>query len=209
MKNLQGIALIAAVGFVTMTAGIAQAGPGCCGSKATKTGAGACTGKSTSMQSGGCSSMKASGGACTGKSTSACAMKTADCEKMMRTYYQTHGWAGIESDCCMGTSAKPTVSRVAAGSPAEKAGLKAGDILTSVNGIGFTTENQAAIQSLMMNGMKIGDTVHYTATRGGQVVSFDTQLAKISDPELTALIAEHVSKSHSPSQSTEKAENVR
>ena len=107
MKHLQGIALLAVVGFVTMTAGIAQAGPGCCGSKATQTGAGACTGKSTSMQSGGCGSMKASGGACTGKSASACAMKTADCEKWMRTYYQTHGWAGIESDCCMGTSATP------------------------------------------------------------------------------------------------------
>ena len=209
MKHLQGIALLAVVGFVTMTAGIAQAGPGCCGSKATQTGAGACTGKSTSMQSGGCGSMKASGGACTGKSASACAMKTADCEKWMRTYYKTHGWAGIESDCCMGTSAKPTVSRIAAGSPAEKAGFKAGDILTSVNGINFAAENQATIQSMMMKGMKIGDTVQYTAMRGGQVVSLKTQLVKISDPELNALIAEHVSMSHSSSQKIEKAENVR
>ena len=30
--------------------------------------------------------MKASGDACTGKSASACAMKAADCEKMLRTY---------------------------------------------------------------------------------------------------------------------------
>jgi membrane-associated protease RseP (regulator of RpoE activity) len=208
MKNLQGIALLAVVGFVTMTSGIAQAGPGCGGGKATQTGSGACTGKSTSMQSGGCGSMKASGGACTGKSASACAMKTADCEKMLRTYYQTHGWAGIESDCCMGMNAKPTVSRVSAGSPAEKAGFKTGDILTSVNGISFATENQAAVQSLMTNGMKIGDTVRYTAMRDGQIVSFESQLVKISDPELNTLIAEHVSMSHSPSQNTAKADKA-
>lgn len=209
MKKRQGIALLAAVGFVIMTSGIAQAGPGCGGSKATQTGAGSCTGKSTSAQASGCGSMKASGDACTGKSASACVMKAADCEKMLRTYYQTHGWAGMESDCCMGMNAKPTVLHVSAGSPAEKAGFKAGDVLTSVNGIGFTTENQAVIQGLMTNGMKVGDKVHYTAMRGGQVVSLETTLVKISDPELNALIAEHASVSHSSSQSTEKAENVR
>jgi hypothetical protein len=206
MKLHQGIAVLAMIGFVALSSGIAQAGPGCCSGKATQTGSSACPGKGMSSQSGGCGSMKASGGACPGKSTSACTMKTADCEKMMRTYYQTHGWAGIESDCCMGMGARPSVARVAAGSPAEKAGFKTGDTLTAVNGISFTTENQAALQSLMMNGMKIGDSVHYTAERNGQIVTLNATLAKISDSELQMLIAEHVAASHAPA---EKAENAR
>lgn len=213
MKNLKGIALLSGALFVTMTAGIAQACPGSGASKATQTGSGTCTGKTSSMQaSGGCNSMKASGGTCTGKSASACAMKTADCEKMMRTYYQTHGWSGVESDCCMGTSAQPTVLRIAAGSPAEKAGLKNGDVLTSINGITFGEQSQPAIQGLMADGMKVGDTVRYTATRGGQVVSLETKLVKISDADLSALIAEHLSMSHTASakaEKTDKAENVR
>lgn len=213
MKNLKGIALLSGALFMTMTAGIAQACPGSGASKATQTGSGMCTGKSSAMQtSGGCNSMKASGGTCTGKSASACAMKTADCEKMMRTYYQTHGWSGVESDCCMGASASPTVLRVMASSPAEKAGLKTGDVLTSINGITFGEETQAAIQNLVTNGMKIGDTVRYTAMRDGQVVSFETKLVKISDADLGALIAEHAAMAHTAApkaEKTDKAENVR
>jgi hypothetical protein len=207
MKIYQGIAVLAVVGLVGLTSGIAQAGPGCSGSKATQTGSSACGAKGSSMKAGGCGSMKASGGACTGQSSAACSsMSAADCEKMLRTYYQTHGYLGIGPDCCVGMQANQTVARIAVGSPAEKAGFKVGDVLTSVNGISFGPENLPALQSLMTKGMKIGDTVHYTAMREGQIVSLDATLVKISDAELTAMVAEHTAMPH---RTADKAENTR
>jgi hypothetical protein len=209
MRIHQGIAALAVFGIVALTSGVAQAGGGCCGGKATQTSSGTCGAKGSAVQTGGgCgSSMKASGGSCTGSSATMCqSMSAADCEKMLRTYYQTHGWLGTGPDCCAGMQVRPAVTRITAGSPAEKAGFKTGDVLTSINGINYGQESQAAMQSLMMKGMKVGDTVRYTVLRDGQVVALNATLVKIPDSELNVLVAEHTAMPH---RAADKAENVR
>lgn len=225
MKIHRGIAALAVIGFATLASGAAVAGPGCSGgkAKATQTGSSSCSAKGSATQASGacgvmktsgsaCGAVKSAGGACSGVSASACTMSASDCEKMLRAYYQAHGWLGIESNCCAGAAVRPAVMRVAVGSPAEKAGFRTGDVLTSVNGINYGKETEATILSLMQNGMKIGDTVRYTALREGQLVALDATLAKIPEPELSAMIAGHASMPHPSSQKverTDKAENVR
>lgn len=210
MKLHQGIAALAIAGLVSMGS-YAQACDGSGkGKSATKASMGAGCSQGASAQTAGgscCSGMKSAQGkgACTGKDASMCKMSSAECEKMMRTYYQTHGWLGIEANCCPGMTAQPAVLKIAQGSPAEQAGFKVGDTLTSINGIAYSAENEATIQSLMTNGFKVGDTVRYTAMRDGKIVNIQAKLVKISDPALMQMVAAHVASSHANSDKAEKS----
>jgi C-terminal processing protease CtpA/Prc len=122
-------------------------------------------------------------------------MSPSDCEKMLRTYYQTHGWLGIEMDSADGVT-MPTVTAVTAGSPAEKAGFKVGDVLTSVNGIGFDAKNAETLQAFMDKGFLPGQSVTYTAKREAQIVPLNPVLAPIPDTNLNQMIATHLANSH-------------
>lgn len=72
-------------------------------------------------------------------------------------YYQTYDFTGIET-----YSLTPYVEEVKADTPAERAGLQAGDLIVSVNGVsatkGITTESTAnAAFSLMIDAWQEGD----------------------------------------------------
>jgi M6 family metalloprotease-like protein len=69
------------------------------------------------------------------------------------------------------------VDRVNAGMPAEKAGLKAGDVILKVGTVAVA--NQQALQDIL-NGRKPGDTVQLTLKREGKEMSVEAQLA--ADP---------------------------
>ncbi len=67
-----------------------------------------------------------------------------------------------------------TIQEVATGSPAEKAGLKVGDILTK---IGDTTVKDAASASAAVQALKVGDEVSIEVTRDGKTVTVKATLA--------------------------------
>ncbi|MBI1280359.1 MAG: PDZ domain-containing protein [Anaerolineaceae bacterium] len=68
----------------------------------------------------------------------------------------------------------PTIRVVAAGSPAEKAGLKVGDVLTK---IGDTAVTDAAAASAAVLTHKVGDDVAVEVTRDGKTVTVNVTLA--------------------------------
>ncbi|MFB3908707.1 MAG: PDZ domain-containing protein [Candidatus Eisenbacteria bacterium] len=208
-----------------------QARAVCGGSKgAMKAGSGCADGEKTAMETSGGSSCCAgkgagaqanAGGGCPYMGAMAvcshdgvvCDSNTADCEQMLRTYYANHGWLGVEMICAANGTCQPTVTRVDAGSPAEKAGFQVGDVLTSLNGIAFTAENAEAVGKLMNEGFKSGDKVRYTAAREGKTVDLQAKLAKIDDARLAEMIQAHVS-THQPAErpaakTSDKAESVR
>jgi len=72
------------------------------------------------------------------------------------------------------TDKGPTIHDVVAGSPAEKAGLKVGDILTK---IGVTAVKDAQSASAAVQALKVGDEVSIEVTRDNKTVTVKATLA--------------------------------
>lgn len=66
-------------------------------------------------------------------------------------------------------SAGPKVTAVTPGSPAEKAGLKAGDVITMFNGVRLSgLEHPAEELAEQASNLEVGDTVHFEYRRGSE-----------------------------------------
>jgi PDZ domain len=83
-------------------------------------------------------------------------------------------WIGVET----GTSDRGdlTVTGVVPGGPAEKAGVQANDILTSVNGVSFLADSRPVLASLIDRGFADGKVVTVTALREGKVIPIEVTL---------------------------------
>jgi S1-C subfamily serine protease len=92
-----------------------------------------------------------------------------------------HGWLGIETDA-------QTVTEVAAGSPAEKAGFRKGDVLVALNGVPLKAENKARIKDAKA-GCAVGKTVAYTIQRGGAQQTLTATLAAVPEDVLAKWVA--------------------
>lgn len=117
----------------------------------------------------------------------------------MKCSHSTTAWAGA----CLQRSASGavTVAEVAAGSPAAKAGLQAGDIVTAVNGYRLADSHERASCSANAR-CSVGSTVTYTIQRGSATKDFKVALVRMPagaaekfskraasfDPALAALV---------------------
>lgn len=234
MKKMRfAIAALAVVALVGVTTAEVMAGPGCggktttkasssCGSKASATKADAkagCAATCTDAQkaAAGCASSCAKAtktasacsddcvkACCAGKTAmKACNYTEAQCASYMHDRYKSHGWLGIEMNM---DGDMPVLTRVADGSPAQKGGFQVGDVLTSVNGIGFSKANESVLNEMYKNGFKIGQEVVYTANRDGSIVTLNAKLTKISDTALAQMITGH--NQGYTHKATDQAENI-
>ena len=116
-----------------------------------------------------------------------CPYTTQECLNSMAGKMKASGWIGIEYDPEKGF----TVTRVVPGSPAEKAGLLAGDQLVTLNGVAIKPENDAALQKARKPWTP-GQVVHYTIRRNGQTKQVDITLAEWPADLLARYIGEHM-----------------
>ncbi len=89
-------------------------------------------------------------------------------------------------------SGSPVIETVVAGSPAEAAGLKSGDVITSVGGV--KTDSLQALRG-KLGGLAIGDEVAISVQRGADSKEFKLSLAdssKLDLPEETVTLVEEV-----------------
>ena len=88
----------------------------------------------------------------------------------------TSAWAGA----CLQRSASGTVTvaEVASGSPAAKAGLQSGDIVTAVNGYKLADSKEHASCSASAE-CSVGSTVTYTVQRGSKTKTFKVALVQM------------------------------
>jgi S1-C subfamily serine protease len=70
------------------------------------------------------------------------------------------------------------VTGVAAGSPAESAGFRKGDVLVAFNGIALTEANQEALKKAK-TGLSVGSRVTYTVSRAGARSQITATLAEV------------------------------
>ena len=119
------------------------------------------------------SSMAAAGGEKCDKEHAAKA-KTAMHEKAK------HGWLGLDVEK---SASGYVVNKVAAGSPAEKAGFQKGDVLVALNGIRFA---EASHEDLMAakKAMVPGKQVTYTISRAGSERQIAAILGKVPEEVL-------------------------
>lgn len=123
-----------------------------------------------------------------------CTKSSADCAAHFKESYQNKGWLGIEADHTESGALK--VLSVVPGSPAERAGLRAGDELTAVNGIAFTEENEGKLKAMKKSHLTIGATATYDVKRGSETLSVQATLVKIPDAVLAEMIDRHTKESH-------------
>jgi len=116
-----------------------------------------------------------------------CPYTTQECLNYMAARLKASGWIGIEYDPEKGNE----ISRVVAGSPAEKAGLVPGDSLFALNGVEIKPENQDALAKAR-KAWAPGQTVHYTVKHGTAARQVDITLAPWPADILARYIGEHM-----------------
>jgi putative serine protease PepD len=92
-------------------------------------------------------------------------------DQLEKTGHVSHAWLGVESgDASSGGAA---VGQVISGSPADQAGVQAGDTITAVDG---SKVADAASLGDLVDGHAVGDEVKLTVRRGGSVKTLTVKL---------------------------------
>lgn len=126
-----------------------------------------------------------------------CTYETQACLNHMAADQGTKGWLGIDKE----KSAEGyKVTKVIAGGPAEKAGIKVGDLVTALNGMTIGSEQLKASYSQFS---KAGSTVKYTVVRDGKNMEIPVTLAKMPEDAFAQMVGNHMLE-HSVVQSAAK-----
>jgi C-terminal processing protease CtpA/Prc len=121
------------------------------------------------------------------KDAKKCSYTTQECLNSMAIKMKASGWIGIEYD----PEKEMAITRVIPGSPAEKAGLLAGDQLAALNGIEIRPENEEAILKARKQWAP-GQVVRYTIRRNGVPKQVDITLGEWPADLLARYIGEHM-----------------
>jgi predicted metalloprotease with PDZ domain len=100
-------------------------------------------------------------------------------------------WMGASYD--KGADGTITVKEVYAGSPADKAGIKKGDVLMALNGASFA--DKEAIKAAKAD-WKVGATMTYTIKRGNAEKKMAVTLAPMPEAVFAQMVGEHVVANH-------------
>ena len=122
-----------------------------------------------------------------------CPEPTQSCLDHMVAKLKGRGWLGIEYDDKDGPKAVK-ITRVIPGSPADKAGFKAGDVLVSVNGARFAdnTEDRCATCEATKKEWTPGHKVRYVIERGSRTLTLQPTLAPLPPDVMAQIIGMHM-----------------
>jgi S1-C subfamily serine protease len=109
-------------------------------------------------------------------------------EEMARKYAKK-GYLGIETEKV--GEGRYAVSKVAAGSPAEKAGFQKGDVLVALNGARFGDANKDAVMKAK-SALGPGKAATYTVSRAGSEKQITATLSEVPREVLAQWVGEHV-----------------
>lgn len=123
-----------------------------------------------------------------------CTEEAAECAQKMAEHFRHRGWVGInmEYDEDKGTV---SITKVIAGSPAEKAGLQNGDQLVALNGIAYSMDNEESLKR-EHQAFHPGGTAVFTVSRAGRSLDIEVELEEIPESVLAQWIGAHLLESH-------------
>jgi C-terminal processing protease CtpA/Prc len=119
-----------------------------------------------------------------------CTASTQECLDHMAAKFEKSGFVGVELDSDKATGGH-VITRVMSGSPAEAAGLQAGDVLVALNGVRISEDNHKALKKAKKS-WKPGQDVTYTIKRGGKDREVNLTLAPIPADVLAQWIGSHM-----------------
>jgi len=123
-----------------------------------------------------------------------CDKSAQDCLDKMASHMKAKGWLGIETEKT--ADGRYAVSAVTAGSPAEQAGFRAGDVLVALNGADLYAEDKTAVKKAKES-LAPGSKVKYTVERSGEKTQIAATLAPVPEAVLAQWIGEHMLDQHS------------
>ena len=118
-----------------------------------------------------------------------CTHSTQECLDHMANKMKNSGWVGVELDTDVPEGY--AVTKIIPGSPAEAAGIQAGDILVALNGVAITHDNEEALMKARKE-WKPGQNVTYTIKRNGSEREVPLTLATWPADALAKVIGEHM-----------------
>jgi len=121
-----------------------------------------------------------------------CSYELEDCLNWMAKHYGERGWAGMQLDI---EGYRYTVTGIQAGSPAEKGGIKPGDLLVAVNGVEIAEENQEKMLKAR-DKMIPGAQFTYTVKRKGKRRNIECVLVAMPVEVVAELIGSHLLVGH-------------
>ena len=119
-----------------------------------------------------------------------CTLSTQECLDHMAQKMKNSGWVGLELDKDE-TTGGLLVQKVIPGSPAESAGIQAGDVLAALNGVQISQANDAELQKVRKE-WKPGQSVTYTIKRNGADRQENLTLAPMPADVLAKWIGQHM-----------------
>ncbi len=123
----------------------------------------------------------------------ACSAPFEECAKKLVQKYNQAGWLGVDLE--KSEEGHHQITRVYQGSPAERAGFQAGDVLLAVNGVDYSKENKEALAKAKA-ALTPGAEATYLFLRKGEKAKLIVKLGT-APPEIVAqAIGEHFLESH-------------
>src|SRR5262245_19006347 len=130
-----------------------------------------------------------------------CTEDAQTCLNHMTANMKGAAWAGLKMDKDEKGN-YTTIKSVEPGSPAEKAGIQAGDVLVAINGAPVTDEE--ALKKAK-SALKPGSTATYTIRRGTESKDLAVTLAEMPESVMAQNIGMHMLEQHAQAQTADAA----
>lgn len=119
------------------------------------------------------------------KTAEPCTGEVAACVKRIVEKLKKRGWIGMDVALDPDTRL-PEIGAVTPGSPADKGGLKAGDVLLGQNGVLYDSKKHEDLEAVEAPHRQLepGDTVTYLVRRGGKEMELDVRLVEAPEDVL-------------------------
>lgn len=138
-----------------------------------------------------------------GKQKKKCGAEATECIREMASKLKQRGWIGIEWN---DTDGRPQISLVVAGSPAAKAGVKLGDVVTAFAGVS-TDEDEEVVWAAMKRSLVPGKIITLAIIRDGAPRDLEVELIAVPDHIIAQWVGKHVLEHHAESRGDEISKN--
>jgi len=122
-----------------------------------------------------------------------CTLSVEECKAKMKAKIAAKGWLGVELD--KNDANQMVVKEVVPASPAAAAGFQKGDVVVAVNGIDYSSENEAD-KAKLKEAWAPGKKATFTVKREGAKKDLAVELTKVPDEVAAKWIQEHMKEQH-------------